>query len=186
MLSVKSFVQVSLATLVAAIVSSPAAAADTMIDSASLEYGSTSKARIARIGVQKQFEKRWFVSNGTHLSGYWDLSLAQWRATAHRNIPGERQDITNVGLTPVFRFQSDDKLGWYAEGGIGLNLLSERYDNDGSELSTHFQFGDHLGTGYVFANGWDVGMKLQHFSNGGFKKPNGGVNFLLLKAARAF
>ena len=157
-----------------------------MIDSASLEYGSTSKARIARLGVQKQWEKRWFVSNGTHLSGYWDLSLAQWRATAHRNIPGERQDITNLGFTPVFRFQSDNKLGWYAEGGIGLNLLSERYDNDGSELSTHFQFGDHIGTGYVFANGWDVGMKIQHFSNGGFKKPNGGVNFLILKAARAF
>lgn len=186
MLRAKSLVKSSLAALVAAIVSFPAAAADTMIDSASFEYGSTSKARIARVAVQKQWEKRWFVSNGTHLSGYWDLSLAQWRLTAHRNNPGERQDITNVGFTPVFRFQSDSKLGWYAEGGIGLNLLSERYNNDGHELSTHFQFGDHIGTGYVFANGWDVGMKVQHFSNGGYKKPNDGANFLILKAARAF
>lgn len=175
-----------MAALVAALASSPAMAADPMFDSASLEFGTTSKARMVRLGVQSQWEKQWFVSNGTHLSGYWDLSLAQWRASAHRNIPGEHQNITNLGFTPVFRFQADNKLGWYAEGGIGLNLLSKRYDNDGSELSTHLQFGDHVGAGYVFANRWDVGMKIQHFSNGGYKKPNGGVNFLILKAARPF
>jgi hypothetical protein len=186
MLSVKSLAQFSLAALTAALVSSPAAAADTIVDSASLEFGTTSKARMVRLGIQSQWEKRWFASNGTHLSGYWDLSLAQWRATAHRNIPGENQNITSLGLTPVFRFQADDKLGWYAEGGIGLNLLSKRYNNDSRELSTHFQFGDHIGAGYVFANRWDVGMKIQHFSNGGYKKPNDGVNFLLFKAARAF
>lgn len=173
-------------TFVATIASSPVMAAPPSVDSASLEYGTTSKARIVRLGVQSQWEKQWFVSNGTHLSGYWDLSLAQWRGTAHRGIPGERQDITNLGFTPVLRFQADSKLGWYAEGGIGLNVLSKRYNNDGSELSTHFQFGDHAGVGYVFANRWDVGMKIQHFSNGGYKKPNGGVNFLILKAARPF
>lgn len=186
MLSAKSLVQFSLASLVAAIASSPAMAADTIFDTASVEYGSTSKARIVRLGAQSQWDKHWFVSNGTHLSGYWDLTLAQWRGTAHRGIPGERQNITNLGFTPVFRLQADNKLGWYAEGGIGLNLLSKRYDNDGSELSTNFQFGDHFGAGYVFSNRWDVGLKVQHFSNGGYKKPNGGVNFLLLKAARAF
>ena len=186
MLSAKSVVQCSLATLVAVIVSFPATAADTIFDSASLEFGTTSKARMVRVGAQSQWEKQWFVSNGTHLSGYWDLSLAQWRGTAYRNIPGEKLNITNLGFTPVFRFQADNKLGWYAEGGIGLNLLSKRYENDGSELSTHFQFGDHVGAGYVFANRWEVGMKVQHFSNGGYKKPNGGVNFLFLKAARPF
>lgn len=178
--------QFSFAALTAAMVSSPATAADAMFDTASLELGTTSKARIVRLGVQSPWEKKWFASNGTHLSGYWDVSLAQWRMTAHRNIPGEKQHITNLGVTPVFRFQADDKLGWYAEGGIGLNLLSKRYNNDGRELSTHLQFGDHIGTGYVFANRWDVGMKIQHFSNGGFKKPNGGVDFLIVRAARPF
>ena len=186
MLSAKSVVQFSLATLVAAIASSPAIASDNLFDSASLEFGTTSKARMVRVGAQKQWDKQWFVSNGTHVSGYWDLSLAQWRATAYRNIPGEHQNITNLGFTPVFRLQADNKLGWFAEGGIGLNMLSKRYDNDGSELSTHFQFGDHVGAGYVFDNRWEVGMKIQHFSNGGYKKPNGGVNFLMLKAARPF
>ena len=76
--------------------------------------------------------------------------------------------------------------GWYAEAGVGLNLLSKLYDNDSNRLSTAFQFGDHLGVGYVFANQWDVGMKVQHFSNGGYKEPNSGVNFLVLKASRRF
>ncbi|HEY0491744.1 MAG TPA: acyloxyacyl hydrolase [Telluria sp.] len=186
MLIAKSLIQFSLAALTAALVSFPAIAAETMFDTASLELGTTSKARMVRLGVQSQWGKQWFNSNGTHLSGYWDLSLAQWRMTAHRNIAGENQNITSLGATPVFRFQANDKLGWYAEGGIGLNLLSKLYNNDGSELSTHLQFGDHIGAGYVSATGWDFGMKIQHFSNGGFKKPNGGVNFLIIKAARAF
>lgn len=186
MLRAKTFMKISLAALFAAAVSSPALAALPAVDTASLEVGTTSKARIVRFGVQSQWDKKWFVSNGTHLSGYWDLSLAQWRGTQHRNIPGETQNITNVGFTPVFRFQADDKLGWYAEGGIGLNLLSKRYDNDDDQLSTHLQFGDHIGAGYVFSSGWDVGLKIQHFSNGSYKKPNDGVNFLILKAARPF
>lgn len=182
----KSIIKLSMAAWLAAAVSLPALAADFNFNSASLEYGSTAKARMVRVGVQSQWDKKWFVSNGTHVSGYWDLSLAQWRGTAYRGIAGDNQDITNIGFTPVFRFQADDRRGWYAEGGIGLNLLSKRYDNDDNQLSTHFQFGDHIGAGYVLANGWDIGMKIQHFSNGGYKKPNDGVNFLLLKAARAF
>jgi opacity protein-like surface antigen len=186
MLIAESFVRYVLVAAVALIAVSPAAAADTVFDSASVEAGSGSKLRMIRVGAQSQWEKQWFVSNGTHLSGYWDLSLAQWRASAYRNVPGQHQNISNLGFTPVFRFQADDKQGWYAEGGIGLNLLSKRYDNDGHQLSTNFQFGDHLGAGYVFENRWELGMKVQHFSNGGYKKPNSGANFVILKAARRF
>ena len=40
--------------------------------------------------------------------------------------------------------------------------------------------------GYVLANGWDIGAKIQHFSNGGYKKPNSGVNFFVVKAGYHF
>ena len=186
MLIANFLIRCLLVASVAALAASPALAAGSAFDAASLEAGSGPKVRMVRIGAQSQWEKQWFVSNGTHLSGYWDLSLGQWRASAYRNMPGQHQDITNVGFTPVLRFQADDKQGWYAEGGIGLNLLSKRYDNDGHQMSTHFQFGDHLGAGYVFANRWELGMKLQHFSNGGYKKPNSGANFVILKVARPF
>lgn len=186
MSTTNTLVRKSLAALAVMIVSHTGYAADGLIDAASVEVGGGAKVQMVRFGVQSDWSKQWFQSNGTHLSGYWDLSLAQWRGNAYRNVPDQHQDITNIGFTPVFRFQNDSKKGWYAEGGIGLNLLSKRYDNDDNILSTHFQFGDHVGAGYVFDNKWDVGMRIQHFSNGGYKKPNSGVNFLVLKAARQF
>lgn len=186
MSTTKTLVRKSLAALAVMIVSHSVEAADGLIDAASFEAGDGIKVQMIRLGVQSDWSKRWLQSNGTHLSGYWDLSLAQWRANAYRNVPGRHQAITDIGFTPVFRFENDSRKGWYAEGGIGLNLLSKRYDNDDKLLSTHFQFGDHLGAGYVFDNQWDVGLKVQHFSNGGYKKPNSGVNFLVLKAARRF
>lgn len=97
-----------------------------------------------------------------------------------------REDIVDVGLTPVVRVQRHDMRGFYGELGIGLHWLSGRYVNNGKQLSTHFQFGDHIGLGYVFDGGAELGLSYQHFSNGGFKKPNDGVNFTVVKLAYPF
>lgn len=161
-------------------------AADQLVDSAAFEFGTGSKVQMVRFSAQSDWSTRWFASNGNHLSGYWDANLAQWRGNAYQNKPGQHQNITVINLTPVFRYQSDDKKGWYGEGGIGVSLFSELYDNDDNRLSTHFQFGDHLGAGYVFDNKWEIGAKIQHYSNGGYKKPNSGVNWFVVKAAYHF
>lgn len=183
----KKHVMTLLCTAAASAALAPAAnAADKLVDHASLEIGGGAKVQMVRIGVQSDWRRRWFQGNGWHLGGYWDASLAQWRGNAYRDVDGQHQNITNIGLTPVFRYQRDDLKGWYGEGGIGVNLISELYNNDSNRLSTAFQFGDHIGAGYVFNNGWEAGMKIQHFSNGGFKKPNSGVNFLVLKVSRSF
>ena len=181
----KIFVLKSLAAVVVAIVTLPAFAGNGPFESVSFEAGVGEEVQVVRIGAQSQWEKQWVKSNGTHLSGYCDVSASVWRGTAYRNIQGRHQDIAVVGFTPVFRYQNDSKQGWYAEAGVGLNLLSERYDNNDDRLSTHFQFGDHIGAGHVSGK-WDLGVKLQHFSNGGYKSPNSGVNFIVLKAARSF
>ncbi|MES2300268.1 MAG: acyloxyacyl hydrolase [Pseudomonadota bacterium] len=173
----------SLALLLAA---PSAMAADTLLSSASLEAGTGNKTQMIRFGLQSDWSARWFASNGTHLSGYWDATLAQWRANQYRDVAGATQNITDIGFTPVFRFENDSKKGFYAEGGIGFHRLSELYNNDGRRLSTLFEFGDHIGTGYVFDNGWEAGMKIQHFSNGGYRKPNSGVNWLEVKASLHF
>jgi lipid A 3-O-deacylase len=171
----------------AAMLAPPAAiAAGGPFDSASLEIGAGPKVHLARVALQSEWEQRWFQGNGRHIGGYWDLSLAQWRGNAHQNVPGRHQNLNDFGITPVLRLQSDTRQGWYVEGGIGVHVLSRLYDNNADYLSTRFQFGDHLGAGYVFANGWEAGLQLQHFSNGGIKRPNSGVNFLVFKAARSF
>lgn len=169
------------ATLLLATVS-PASAADSF----SLEVGHGDHTRMVRAGFQRQWDKQWWNSNGTHIGGYWDMSLAHWRGSRYRDTSGRSQDIAVLGITPVFRLQSNTLKGFYAEAGIGAYLLSELYDNDGKRFSTAFQFGDHVGIGYVFGNNLDVGLRIQHFSNAGIKKPNPGVDFATLRISYAF
>jgi len=154
-------------------------------DSASVEFGTGNKTQMARLGLQWNWENQWWKSNGTHIGGYWDLSLAQWRGTRFQNSDNT-QNITSIGITPVFRFQSDTLKGFYGEAGIGAHYLSDLYNNNGRQLSTRFEFGDHLGIGYVFQNKADLGLKIQHFSNGGIKHPNNGVNFAVIRLGYPF
>jgi len=170
-----------------AMVAGQANAADSgWVDSASFEFGSGPKVRMARFALQNDWDARWFASNGRHLGGYWDLSASWWRGTAYRNVDGQHQNLGVIGITPVLRYQRDDKLGWYAEAGIGANLFSELYNNDGHQLSTAFQFGDHLGIGYVTPNKWELGLKFRHYSNASIKRPNSGANFVAVSARYDF
>ena len=176
----------SIATGCAVLAAQPSVAAGLVpaVSSASVEFGaSEKKTKLVRFGVQSNWDKRWLQSNGTHLGGYWDLTLSKWYSDGNA---GGTQNVTDIGITPVFRFQRDNKKGGYLEGGIGLHRLSDIYYNGNIKLSTRFQFGDHLGVGYVFDNMGELAVKIQHFSNGGYKKPNGGINFLVLKASYPF
>lgn len=155
------------------------------VDATSLEIGIGEKVKMVRAGIQWNWNKRWWRSHGTHIGGYWNATAARWRGTNFQGT-STTQNITSLGITPVFRFQNDSLKGFYVEGGIGAHILSERYDNDGKQLSTLFQFGDHLGIGYVFQNNLDVGLSIQHFSNGGIKKPNDGVNFAVVRMTYQF
>lgn len=156
------------------------------IDSASIEVGSGNKTQLIRIGAQWKWEKQWDVLENAQLSGYWDLNLAGWRGKRHEDRPDEHQTLVAIGFTPVFRFAQKDSFGTYFEFGTGPHLLSERYDNNRRQLSTSFQFGSHLGIGYVFTNGLDISARYQHFSNASIKKPNDGVNFTVIRVAYPF
>jgi lipid A 3-O-deacylase len=156
------------------------------VDSVSFEFGTGNRTRLARVGLQWAWEKQWLKSNGNHIGGYWDLTLGYWHGTRFQNQPGETQDILAIGFAPVFRLQRDDLKGAYGEAGIGVRYLSKLYDNNDRQLSTKLEFGSHLGAGYVFRNGLDVGLKIQHFSNGSIKKPNDGVNFAIVRVSYWF
>jgi hypothetical protein len=172
--------------LAALLATQPAFAAEPLADSAAVEIGTGAKVQLIRFSAQKDWQKSWFERQDYHLSGYWDLNLAQWRGNAHMNISGQKQNMTVVGLTPVFRYERRDKRGWFAEAGIGPSFFSELYNNDDNRLSTSFEFADHLGGGYVLDNKWELSARLQHYSNGGIKQPNSGVNLFLVKAAYRF
>lgn len=154
-------------------------------DAASFEFGTGNKSQLMRLGLQWNWEQQWFKSNGTHLGAYWDATMSVFHEGRYQNKAAIK-NIGDVGITPVFRFQRDDKKGAYAEAGIGAHYMSSIYDNNHRTFSTNFQFGDHIGVGYVFAGGWDVGLKIQHFSNGAIKHPNPGANFVVLETAHSF
>lgn len=145
------------------------------IDGVSFELGKGDGAEMGRVGVQWDWNKRWFQGKDWHLGGYWDLAIGHWRRDA---VAGQNDSITEIGLTPVFRLQQNDRRGLYAEAAVGFHLLSRTSLGD-KRFSTQFQFGDHVGIGYRFgAKGeYDLGLRYQHLSNASIKRPNNGINF---------
>ena len=144
------------------------------IDGMAVEAGRGNGTDMARVAVQWDWGKRWFQGANWHLGGYWDLGLGHWKRDA---LPGQNGHLTEVGLTPVFRFQRNDLTGPYAELAVGIHVLSRTSIGD-KRLSTQFQFGDHLGIGYRFGakGAYDLSYRYQHLSNGDIKKPNDGLD----------
>ena len=97
--------------------------------------------------------------------------------------------VTQLGLTPVLRYRFDGgDSPWFAEAGIGVNVLAPVYRDGDRQFSTAFNFGDHLALGRSFGAGGrqELSLRLQHFSNAGIKHPNPGINFVQLRYSVAF
>jgi hypothetical protein len=116
------------------------------------------------------------ISSDWHIGGFWEASLAQW----HKGDvgPGQNENITDLGFTPVFRLQPNSLVGPYLEAAVGLHVFSHSQIGN-KRMSTMFQFGDHIGFGYRFGakSAFDLGYRFQHHSNASIKRPNPGINF---------
>lgn len=176
-----------LAAAAALLVMHSATAADTpLFDAVSVDLATGTRTQRIQISGSNELDVKFFHSNGTHLGSYLEYNVGFWRANHWNNETGHTERLYDIGLTPVFRFQNDNKKGAYAELGIGYHLLSRLYNNDTFRLSTAFQFGDHVGIGYVFDKHWEIGGKIQHYSNAGIKHPNTGVNSVVFKTSYHF
>ena len=144
------------------------------VDGFAAEAGGGNGVDLWRIGAQWKWQKKWFTGGAWHLGGYWDLQLGQWDGASN---------VTDIGLTPTFRFEPSSGYGPYVEAAIGFHYLSSKNIAGGKQFSTHFQFGDHIGAGYRFGDKgrYDIGVRLQHLSNAGIKRPNPGINFALVR-----
>jgi lipid A 3-O-deacylase len=159
-------------------------AADFTPSGVSFEYGDSDSAnadvKLYRVGLQWDWKKQWFSTGNWSLGGYWDLSLGYWD---NRTIAPLRTNdsITDIGFTPVFRFQQNNPKGLspYVEAAVGLHFLSATSVSTERRFGTSFQFGDHIGAGLRFGDKgqFDVGYRYQHLSNAGIKDPNQGINF---------
>jgi opacity protein-like surface antigen len=145
------------------------------VDGMAIEAGGGDGTDMGRVALQWDWNRRWFQGKEWHLGGYWDLGVGHWW---RKVLPGQNRSITEIGLTPVFRLQRNDREGPYLEFAVGFHWLSDT-SIGGKRLSTQFQFGDHVGLGYRFGakRAYDLSYRYQHLSNAGIKKPNDGVDF---------
>lgn len=101
-----------------------------------------------------------------------ELGAGIWRLPD----PAGRTRRYDINLTPIWRIEYS--LG-YLEAGLGVHFLSHTVNNNTHHLPSSLEFGSHLGTGLSLDN-LTLGVAVQHLSNAGIKKPNGGISFYLL------
>lgn len=156
------------------------------VDTFSTELATGNKSQFVRVGAQWNMNQSWMKTNKSELWAYWDLTLAAWRENKYQNVPGASRNFIDIGLTPTLRWQALNHQGVYVEAGLGPHINSAVYNNNGRRLSTNLQFGTVLGLGYVMSNGLDLALRVEHFSNGGIKQPNNGVNVAIVKVGYKF
>jgi lipid A 3-O-deacylase len=159
------------------------------LDGVSFEIGfGDENTETIRAGLQWNWQRRWFAERSWTLGAYWDLQVGRWSGPLR---PGQQQQsVWDIALTPVFRLERAERTRVvpYFEAAVGFHLLSDLRINSERVFSTHFQYGDHLAAGVRFGerHRYDLGLRLQHLSNGGLARPNPGINFLQLRFAQHF
>jgi lipid A 3-O-deacylase len=132
-----------------------------------------------RVGLQRAFQNPLWQGQRARLSVFLEGSINHW--------DGDDSNLTAIALSPVFMLSwpvGTGRFEPYVEGGIGAAFLS-RTSIGGREFSTSFQFEDRLGIG-LRGRRIDVHYRFMHYSNGGLKKPNNGIDFHVLGLAVRF
>jgi len=142
-------------------------------------YGDSARSVVGGVAWTWLQPSKW---DGGHWSGYLETSLGEW---ACRKTPGSgwQPCSTQVGVTPVIRFAPTDFSRWFFELGIGADAVFPVYRSVEKRFSTVYEFGDHLGIGRKFGvDGRDeIELRGEHYSNGGYKNPNPGENWVQLR-----
>lgn len=121
------------------------------------------------------------------VTGYSEASFGRWTSAAPQSSGGTW--ATQAGITPVLRQFMDTAHGTYfAEIGIGANVILPLYHSGRKQFSTQFNFGDHFAIGRQFGElrKEEVSLRFQHYSNAGIDHPNPGENFFQLRYTHRF
>ena len=173
-----------LALMLAAAALAPAAAgAKELVSPVGLfvEGGISDDSRSVVVGAAWTWlqPSKWGAGNA---SGYLETSVGEW--ACHRNEGDHyRSCSTQLGLTPVLRYEPSFWAHWYMELGIGADVIVPAWHTDKRMFSTEFNFGDHIGLGRKFGDDGrdEIELRAEHYSNGGFKNPNPGENWFQLR-----
>lgn len=118
------------------------------------------------------------------LTGFQEASFGRW-ASRGMGVEGSAW-ATQLGITPVLRLQPASWGGqWFAELGVGANVILPIYRSEQKRFSTKFNFGDHVAVGRWFGerSQHELAIRFEHFSNAGIDHPNPGENFFQVRYA---
>jgi hypothetical protein len=134
------------------------------------------------IDYDRDLSQRWQAMLPWGLAGYGEFSFSRWGGCYGVHC----EYINDIGLVPVLRAAGREIAGreWYVDFGLGLHVIS-RTRIGPQVFSTGMQFSEIGGAGLLFGphQCYDVGLRYRHESNGDWKTPNDGMNFLLLRLA---
>ena len=165
----------------------PALALDFQPDGAALQAGlgknGTSMAGVALLW-DWDFER---LRRKAELTAHTELMVNRWRYDAADGVG--KDQLTQLVLLPTLRMRlARGASPWFIEMGIGASFTDRAYETPRKRFSTRWNFYDVLGVGHTFgADGrHEVGLRLNHVSNGGFRHPNPGENFVQLRYMARF
>lgn len=141
----------------------------------SINVGKSGSIESYRVGLQKNFNKILYSNETISLNGFHELGIGTLRG--HN---GDHIDL--ISYSPVFtlnfnRFNSST-IKPYIDGAIGVSAISRKTINS-KDLSSTFQFEDRVSLGLSLDN-INLYIRLIHYSNGGIKEPNDGINIVNL------
>lgn len=113
---------------------------------------------------------------------YIETSVNLWKfAHSHHS-----QSNLVLAVSPVLQFPafSFNNTPFYVEAGIGVSLIDETQFG-GKNLSSHYQFEDRIGL-VADLGDTNIALRIIHYSNAGFQKPNPGLDFMTLSVAKRF
>lgn len=115
---------------------------------------------------------------GGRIDGQLEAGLGVWNA---RGVDG-RKNFAALTVIPVFRYRFDEgRSPWFVEGGIGAVVHDRLYTTKQKRFGTAINFSDQIGVGYRLSPKAELGLRLEHVSNGGVKEPNPGEDALQVR-----
>jgi hypothetical protein len=151
-------------------------------DGVSFEMGHGNHTEMVATSLTREWSEPIYDMGSWTIGGYWDMGVSFWNP---HSMDGGNHQVTDLALTPVFRITQKVRSNFapFAEAAVGASVMSTHNVWRGHNMSSNFQFADHVAAGVSFGDQlqWDVAARLQHFSNAGINNPNPGINFFQLR-----
>ena len=108
-------------------------------------------------------------SGGGRLDLTGEAGVSYWQAKGSRSP----QTVWQLSATPMFRWWPGERF--YIEAGIGATAFTHTSFAD-RRIGSAFQFGEHVGLGFLVTPQSRLGLRYSHFSNFGIKQPDQGLS----------